>query len=246
METDPMFARKDRSRPRNAKAGVEPLDDRLLLDAGTAALVTSAYEAVDRRAPTAAEVSYWTQQLGKGVPTATFATALVRSPEHLGLEVDDLFEAVLHRHADAASKAIVVNALAHGQTEDNVTRALLDSSEYQKSHAGNTAFVQGLFKDVLGRPASASELKNDVGALNRGLSRDSLVQSFVRSTEREGEVVDRDFEAVLGRDDTRAEHARDVSDLGSGRVRNDDILIGLIGSPENELRHRGKGRGGKG
>jgi hypothetical protein len=242
-----MTAPKNRRLSRSAKVGVEPLEGRLVLDASSAAFITNVFEGVLHRDPTAAEISSWSSKIKAGTTVTAFATALVQSPERRGLEVDNAFESVFHRHADAASKATYVNSLAHGQTDDDVTRALLESPEYQKSHASNTSFVQGLFQDVLGRPATAKELHDDVTALSGGGSRDSLVRSVLRSGEREGEVVDRAFDDVLQHVGTKAERDQDVNDLSSGRLHNDDVLIRVIASPENEQEHGGRGgRGGRG
>jgi hypothetical protein len=245
-ETDPMFAPKNQCKSRKTKVMVESLEDRLALDGSRAAFITSVYEDVLDRAPTPAELSNWTSQLQKGVSDTTFATALVQSPEHRGLEVEDIFEQVMHAKADAASLTRYVNELEHGKTEDDVMREVIDSAPFQQAHASNTSFVQGLFQAVLGRAPTPSELQSDVNQLNRGTSRDSLVRSTIRSPAHEGEVVDKAFEEVLRRGDTKAEHDKDVSDLCSGRLNDDNLLIELIGSPENELKHGGGGGPGGG
>src|SRR5262249_37771054 len=82
-----------------------------VLTAG-ARLVRALYRDVLNRAADVAGVQWWVDRLQAGASRLDVATAIWDSPEHRGLEVDQLYTSFLHRAADPAGRAGWVQALA--------------------------------------------------------------------------------------------------------------------------------------
>ena len=93
---------------------------------------------------------------------AQVALALAQSAEGRALHVQSLYQQFLHRGADAAGLAASTQALAAGQTLEQVGAAIVASPEYyQESHKGrvNTAdWVQSAFRDELQREPGPADL----------------------------------------------------------------------------------------
>ena len=88
--------------------------------------------------------------------------------EHLARVVDGFYVTYLHRRADPGGRAFWTDQLAAGVSEDAVAASFLLSAEYAASHAGDQAFIAGLYRDLLGREADAAGLNSKVAALAAG------------------------------------------------------------------------------
>ena len=71
--------------------------------------------------------------------------------------------------------------------------------EFSQVHASNSAFVQALYGDLLGRTASAAEFASWNTALTTGLTRTGLIQEIIGSYETQKRGVDSYYIAYLGR-----------------------------------------------
>ena len=80
------------------------------------------------------------------------------------------------------------------------------SSEYQAAHRSDVSFVNGLYSQILNRPGDAASLMAWLGALQKGLDRQAMVQTFLTSAEADRLVVDDFYALFLNRhQDTRGE-----------------------------------------
>src|SRR5262249_23458812 len=99
--------------------------------------------------------------------------AILSSSEYRARLLRGYYQTYLHRAAGQAGEAELrgwVAFLARGGQPEQVVAAFLGSSEYAQTHASNTAWLDGVFQDVLGRgrdPGSQGLLD----ALGRGASR---------------------------------------------------------------------------
>jgi hypothetical protein len=150
--------------------------------------VNGLYHVLLNRAPDQAGLNAWVFLLQSGVPSSEVVAAIYLSPEHRGLQVDGYYQTFLHRTESPAERVVWVNAFLAGASEQTVETAFLLSPEYQMSHVSNTAFVTGLYNDVLGRAPDAG-LAGWVQALASGASRASVIQAFLTSSEYLGDVV---------------------------------------------------------
>ena len=132
-------------------------------------------------------------------PRAAIADTAWFASDHLARKVDSLFRAILHRPADSAGIAYHVPTLAAGNSIDAVIMSLLDSTEYQNKHASNAAYIDGLYRDLLGRAPDEGGRNGWIAALNSGTTRASAAQTFLDSTERRLKVIDSIYLSLLGR-----------------------------------------------
>jgi uncharacterized repeat protein (TIGR01451 family) len=158
----------------------------------------------------------WLAALMAGAPRSAVARGVFDSAEHRGLEVDRFYLELLHRPADASGRATWVNALLAGMSEADVQASLLSSPEYQAEHASDSAFVSGLYQDVLGRAADPAGLASKLALLQGGVSRGQVIAAVLSSPEALGRIVDGDYAAFLGRAADAAGRAAFLGQLLAG------------------------------
>jgi hypothetical protein len=141
----------------------------------------------------------WTAILQAGGTRLRVVQGVWTSAEHRGRQVDQFYAAYLHRKADPAGRAFWVNALQGGRSETDVADAFLTSDEYLRAHPDLTAYLTGLYADVLGRSPSAAELASWQRTAQGGMSRATMADAFLESREENQELVDRYYADDLGR-----------------------------------------------
>ncbi len=199
-------------------------------DANTA-YVEGLYRSVLNRDADMAGLTYWVSQLNGNATRDQVVQAFLTSAEHRGLEVDAYYQTFLHRAADAAGRDYWVNQFLAGADEATVLQGFLTSAEFQAAHADDTAFIQELYLDLLGRSAEQAGLDYWVGLLNSGTSRASVVAAFVRSAEVAARAVDGFYAAYLHRaTDPAGSYWLDL--WTGGVVRLTDIAAGYLTSDE--------------
>jgi hypothetical protein len=144
------------------------------------------------------DAGYWVNALGQGMPAATVANGIARSPEGLGVAIDGLYQRFLGRKADPAGRAAFVSYLQNGGTLEGATQIMLASPEYQSQFPSDFAFVQSLYQNVLERTGSPAEVGGWVPQLPP-LGRAGVAHAFLWSQEyRDVEVID-DYTKLLDR-----------------------------------------------
>src|SRR5439155_116399 len=109
----------------------------------------------------------------------------------------------------------------------------LTSSEYIVIHAGDTAFVQGLYQDTLGRLADPTGQTSWEGLLKNAVARADVARGFLTSTEHVLQIVDLLHQDLLLRDASAAERQAVATDVQAGRSL-DSVMTGLLGSAEHQ------------
>jgi hypothetical protein len=127
---------------------------------------------------------------GGGWSRADVVMGVLNSAEYRGLQVDHFFRAYLGRQAGAAEREAWINYLQQGGTEEGLTVAFLSSAEYQAQFPDNAAFVRSLYDRLLYRYALDTEVTGWVNVLNAGVSRETVVWSFLHSREASMRAVD--------------------------------------------------------
>jgi hypothetical protein len=174
----------------------------------------------------------WVTHLDQGMPAATVADAIARSPEALGVDVDGLYQRFLGRAADPAGRSGFVAYLQAGGTLEGASQAMLASPEYQSHFSSDSAFVQSLYQNVLQRTGSAAEVGGWLAALPQ-MGRAGVAKGFLYSPEFRGLEVSDDYTQLLDR--TQPPSAAEASGwVGSGLdLLTIDALV--AGSPEYQL-----------
>ncbi len=126
---------------------------------------------------------------------AAAASALVHSPEALGVQVDGLYLKLLGRPSDASGRAGFVSFMKNGGSLEQVAALMVSSPEYAALTGSDTGFVQSLYTNLLGRTASDSEVAGYLAALP-SQGRAGVAQDFLRSAEFRTSVVDQFYSAT--------------------------------------------------
>jgi MBG domain (YGX type)/Domain of unknown function (DUF4214) len=141
----------------------------------------------------------WTAFLQAGGTRLQVVQGFWTSPEHRGRQVDQLYATYLHREADPSGRAFWVNVLLSGGSETAVADAFLTSEEYRQAHADTTAYLTGLYADVLGRAPDAAGRAAWQQAAQGEVSRAALADAFLESREENQKLVDQYYADDLGR-----------------------------------------------
>jgi hypothetical protein len=110
--------------------------------------------------------------------------------------------------------------LQKGVTDEQVLTGFLASSEYfQRVGGTNKAWVDSVYKNVLGRNADAGGESYWLQALSAGQSRTVVAYGFAVSQEHEGELVQADYQRYLGRSASAPEIAGWVASIRNGATQ---------------------------
>jgi autotransporter-associated beta strand protein len=150
--------------------------------------VTDLYRTILRRNPDAPGLAFWVSKLQGGESSRNVVMGFWNSPEHRCMQVEEYYRRFLNRAPDASGKQEMVNVLLRTNDETRVVIALLTSQEYINSHPTPTAYVQGLYRDVLFREGSASDVAFWVGQLDQQ-GRQSVALGFYTSLEAFTDLV---------------------------------------------------------
>jgi hypothetical protein len=111
-----------------------------------------------------------------------------RSPEALGPLVDGLYLKILSRPANAAERTGWVTMLRSGASVEQVVITLVASPEYTRSAGDDAAFLQSLYRRLLGRDAFAFETAALLPAV-RAEGRARVGEVIVKSAEFRSDVI---------------------------------------------------------
>jgi hypothetical protein len=168
--------------------------------------------------------------------------AFLQSSEYdTNLVVKD-YQQYLGRAPGAAEVTIWVNALQHGATDMQVLAGFLSSTEYYQ-RAGNSdqAWVDALYRDLLSRSADATGESAWLQNLAAGVQKANIALGIATSQEREGIVVQDDYQQYLGRSAGAAEITFWVNALQHG-TPSTQVLSGFLSSQEYFQMHHANAR----
>jgi hypothetical protein len=140
----------------------------------------------------------WLDLIAKGTSTTEVADRLARSGEALQIRVEDLYRRFLGRDADAAEQAGWAGQLQQGLTLESVTQQILTSPEYQSLFVDDRAFVRSLYRGLLQREGSPTEIAGWVSVVP-SLGRDGVAQGFLTSLELRTDTIVEDYAQLLHR-----------------------------------------------
>jgi hypothetical protein len=144
------------------------------------------------------EAGGWVASLNGGAPRSAIASAIMNSPEALGIVVNGLYRRFLNREPGAAETGVFVSLLQNGATLEQVMGLFLNSPEFQSRFSSDSAFIQAIYSTVLGRTAGTSEV-NLWAALLPSIGRSGMISDVLGSMEYRAMVIQQDYATVLGR-----------------------------------------------
>lgn len=211
---------------------------------GNQAFVVSLYQTLLGRNPDAGGLSYWSDRLGTGMSRFQLAHVIWNSTEHRGLQVADAYSNLLGRGPAAAERAYWISAMQAGLDEHGLWRAFLCSPEYSAGYGTDSAFVQSLYQNLLGRAADSSGLAYWTQQLAQGMSRSQLIDALMNTTERCRYLVRQLYCRFLNRTAAESEVSYWLERLQQGRVDYRSVACGFLASPEFYARAGAAGQAG--
>jgi hypothetical protein len=186
------FRRGGRARRLRRDLGVEPLEDRTLLNAANTAYVGGLYELILRRPADVPGLQFWGGLLDQGQSPVQIVWGIEHSFEYRTLRVNDLYTSLLHHPADAYAFQFWRGLMASGLTEEEVQADILGSLEYFQARGGGTTdgFLTALYHDVLGRGVDPLGRALFGGQLASGASPGAVAMTVVSSMEARQDEVD--------------------------------------------------------
>jgi hypothetical protein len=177
------------------------------------------------------EINYWNRQMATGMNQQAVAAALLAGPEYRGQIIGEMYQQILGRQVEAAGLSYWLDVwAAHGGSEI-VKASLLGSAEYFANHGSHDAgFIQGLYQDVLGRSASASEVAYWQGVLGTS-SRTAVAMGFVTSNELRLAMINSWYQEFLGRAVDQPSQVFWLQQIRAGATPQ-KILSNILGSAE--------------
>ena len=162
--------------------------------------VRSAYGLFLGRDASDGDVSRWSGRVAAG-DRADLTRALATSREWSGTRVNELYQSVLGRDAEPSGLRGWVDAIRRGTQLEYVAAAIYGSPErYAISGSSARGYVEGLYRDVLDRPADAGGRDYWVRLLDRGTrTRTQVAAGFYGSLESRTDRVHALYQEILGR-----------------------------------------------
>jgi lysophospholipase L1-like esterase len=209
---------------------VERLQDRCL--PSSTAYVTTLYEDLVHRTPSAAEAAGWVRILDAGVSTRYVARSFASSYEYRSDQVTADYGRFLHRAPDAPALAGFTAALAADLAPEQLEAILTGSDEYFTLHGRSTGqWLQAAYQDLLGRVPDPSGAGGWTAALRAGASRDGVAVAIAVSPEAMMQTVDAAYVEALGRRADATGLSFLVEQL-TGGSSSTSILADIASSPE--------------
>lgn len=163
---------------------------------------------------------------------AAVANGFLSSAEYYGDLIVQDYQQYLGRTPAPSEVKYWVNQMQGGATAAQVAAGFLGSPEYY-GRAGGTdkAYVDALYRDLLGRGADGTGETYWLRALAAGAARADVATGFLTSQEREGLVVRGYYQQYLGRTAGPSEVAGWVGAMQLG-MTDAQVVAGFVGSPE--------------
>lgn len=219
--------------------------------ADPARFVSQQYLDFLQRAPDAAGLTYWVQQLGSGASTrAQLIESLMYSQEFAGrfAPLVRLYSAYFRRLPDYAGLMYWFDRMhpangSQGVAWTEVSNAFASSAEFIGTYGtlNDAAFVDRVYRNVLGRAPDTAGLNYWVGRLAGGMSRGDVMLGFSDSTENQAAtsqsvLVTMTYLGMLRRTPDAAGHAWWLAEVKAGRTTVRSLIDGVLASPEYAAR----------
>jgi hypothetical protein len=203
----------------------------MTVDDGVDRYITKVYLDLFGRGVDPTGLAGWGAALRSGTPRIAVANSITYSDEYRAGLIAGSYRTYLGRNPDPAGASGWLGAMRGGATIQQMEAGFLASSEYY-SQAGGTdaAWIDRLYRHVLGRAPAPAEVQGWVGVIAAG-GRSSVSMSFLLSSEHLGTVIDGYYHELLGRGIDPAGRAAWVAAVQQG-ARIEQIIGGIIASSE--------------
>lgn len=139
------------------------------------------------RRPTTTELNQFRSQMGGGMTAQAFIASLWNHPNHANLvpQIARLYSAYYLRIPDQGGLAYWIGERRRGVSLDAISQSFTRTPEFRTLYGqlDNRGFVALVYTNVLGRPASSTDMTYWTGQLNRGVTRGVVMRQFSEAPE---------------------------------------------------------------
>lgn len=213
-------------------------DGALESNVATVTLVAQEYVVIRRlyndllgRGATEGEISYWFNVLRR-TNRQTVINSFLNSTEYRTNQINALYNQLLGRGADPLGLTFWLDQLARGQTIEHITASIAASPEYFGRNGNtNDGFARGIYRDLLGRQATPTDVNFVLSQLNSGATRHQVATTLLFSNEYAGNLVRDLYLAYLRRpaDNSGLAFWQQIYQSNRSRI---PVQLGLLGSNE--------------
>jgi ELWxxDGT repeat protein len=195
--------------------------------------VAAVYEDVLGRAPDPNGLTYWAKLLDQGAAVASVAEEIAHSAEYYGnFVIAPAYLSLLGRAADTDGTQFWVKQMQGGLTDQQLEAGFAASDEFYANAGGNDkAWVDAVYKLLLGRPAESSGETFWTGQLASGQTRLQVAEGIARSAENDTQLINADYQHYLGRPSDASGLSFWLQQFASGAT-NEDVISEFTGSAE--------------
>ena len=157
--------------------------------------VMSVYEDVLGRAPDPGGLAYWSNLLDSGTAISSVAAAIAHSDEYYAnFVIKPDYLKLLGRAADDAGVQFWTVQMDAGATDQQLEADLVSSSEFYTNAGGtNTAWIDAVYKLLLGRTADANGENYWNSRLDAGETPSQVAQGIAGSQENNTQLINDDY-----------------------------------------------------
>jgi hypothetical protein len=161
------------------------------------------------------------------------AAELTHSREYYGNVAQKAYADFLGRPPEPPGLKDWIGKLQNGLTDERLEAGFIGSPEYIANHGGTgPAWIEGMYKDLLGRGPEVGGLEFWIKRLNSGSTPESIAFGFAASAEREGLHVTGNYQRYLGRTPDADGLKYWVNQFINHGQTNEDLAAGFVGSQE--------------
>jgi subtilisin family serine protease len=190
------------------------------------------YSDVLGHTPNAADVRSWLRSMYKGTSRTDVAKNIWESKEHRSREIDADYVLLFHHHATSTQLNLWLPVFTNGGNENDVLRGIFASADYAAAYPKNSDYVVSVYKALLGRSPTSSELNSEMQKLSSNSDRAGAAQDVLGSAEYLGDVVQSYYTAFLNHRTDATTQQNDVSGLQDGSQSFESIAAGILASDE--------------
>jgi len=198
-----------------------------------AVYVAAVYLDVLGRAPDPGGLAYWDHLLDSGTAVSSVAAAIAHSDEYYqNFVIRPAYSNLLGRTADAGGVKYWTTQMDAGVMDQELEADLVSSPEFYANAGGtNTAWIDAVYKLLLGRAPDASGENYWNSQLAAGQTLNQVAQGIAGSQENNTQLINDDYFHYLGRVADSGGLAYWLGQFADGST-NEDVIAGFTGSAE--------------
>jgi hypothetical protein len=190
------------------------------------------YETLLGRPIDAKGLAQWSSDLQSGMTPSQVVADIEQTTEYETDEVNAAFQQFFGVDAPSSATSYLVGLMQAG-VDFRVVEAIIVGTPafFSVSGGTNTAFLNAIYQDFLGRPIDSASLTQWSGLLNAGYNTTEVALGVLYSKEYLTDLVNQDYQTYFGVAPDANSLAAFVAELQAGSTNNATVVATILGSP---------------